>query len=92
MKLTGVFLVLALVMTLAPLGTARPADWRGVDETVVEKYATAAGRAPRAPLLDVGEGDLRALLFLLAGAVGGFVIGYYFQKVFPRKDRGDGSR
>ncbi len=77
----------ALVFALAAawLETADGAAWPGVDETVVEKYATAAGRPPQRPLVDPGEGSLLLFLFLIAGAVGGFAAGYYFREVFPRK-------
>ena len=77
-----------LVVVLAAgalLGLARGASWPGVDEAVVEKFAEAAGRPPRPPLLDLGEGDVQLFLFLVAGAVGGFVAGYYFRELFPRK-------
>jgi len=78
--------VLMLALVAAP-AVASAADWAGVDETVVGKYATAAGRPPTAPLIDLGEGDLRLFVFLLAGAVGGFVAGYYFRELFPRKPK-----
>lgn len=58
-------------MTLAP--------WAGVDESVVAKVARAAGRHPRAPLV---EGDLLLFAFLVAGIVGGFVLGYAFRMLF----------
>jgi ABC-type cobalt transport system substrate-binding protein len=58
-------------------------DWKGVDEAVVEKVATEAGRSPGEPLLNPDRGDLLLLLFLLAGATGGFVGGYCFRDLFP---------
>jgi cobalt/nickel transport protein len=55
------------------------APWAGVDDAVVAKIAAAAGRHARAPLL---EGDLLLFAFLVAGIVGGFVLGYGFRKLF----------
>jgi hypothetical protein len=62
---------------------AEPAAWEGVDKTVVERFATAAGRPPRDPYLNTDRGDLLLFVFLLAGAGGGFVAGYTFRTLFP---------
>jgi cobalt/nickel transport protein len=56
--------------------------WPGVDETVVEKFAKELGREPRAPFINTDQGDLLLFLFTLAGCVGGFIMGYYWHKVF----------
>ncbi len=56
--------------------------WTGVDETVVEKFAEAAGRPPREPYINVGEGDMLLFCFLVAGTIGGFIGGYYFRVLF----------
>ena len=61
--------------------------WSGVDETVVEKFAEEAGRSPRDPYINTDQGDLLLLVFLLAGAAGGFVAGYYFRELFPAKTK-----
>jgi hypothetical protein len=53
--------------------------WPGVDEAVVGKFAAAAGRHAHAPLV---EGDLLLFAFLVAGIVGGFVLGYTFRALF----------
>lgn len=63
------------------------AKWSGVDESVVEKFAEQANRPPRKPLIDIGEGDLPLFCFLVAGAAGGFVAGYYFRDLFPPKSK-----
>ncbi len=60
--------------------------WAGVDETVVEKYARAAGHPPHRPLIDTEKGDLLLFCFLTAGVLGGFVMGYYAHELFPPKD------
>ncbi len=55
------------------------ADWSGVDETVVEKYAEEHGRASVDPLINTDQGDLLLFMFLLGGTVGGFFGGYYWR-------------
>lgn len=55
------------------------APWPGVDDAVVARVAEAAGRHARAPLV---EGDLLLFAFLVAGIVGGFVLGYAFRALF----------
>jgi ABC-type cobalt transport system substrate-binding protein len=62
--------------------------WTGVDESVIEKFAAEANRPPQEPLINIERGDLPLLLFLLAGAAGGFTAGYYFRGLFPPKDKG----
>jgi cobalt/nickel transport protein len=64
-----------------------PAKWQGVDETVVGKFAEKAGRPARKPLIDTDRGDLPLFLFLVAGAAGGFIAGYYFRELFPGKTK-----
>ncbi len=85
MRAKSALLVLALPMCLMA-GTlpARAAqDWAGVDEKVVEKFAHEAGRPPREPLINTDRGDLLLFVFLVAGAVGGFVAGYCYRALFP---------
>ncbi|MHB8836324.1 MAG: cobalt transporter [Candidatus Methylomirabilia bacterium] len=76
-------LALPLWLTVAPLAVHAAAGWDGVDKTVVEKFAHAAGRPPREPLINTDRGDLLLFVFLLAGAAGGFVAGYCFRALFP---------
>lgn len=64
---------------------AKAAEWKGVDEKVVEKFAKDAGRPPREPYINTDRGDLLLFLFLVAGAAGGFVAGYCFRSLFPPK-------
>jgi len=63
------------------------AKWSGVDETVVEHFAEKAGRSAWTPLIDTDQGDILLFVFLLAGVIGGFVIGYYWRVLF-----GDNTR
>ncbi len=55
------------------------ASWAGMDEAVVERYATMSGREASGPLLPVEEGDLPLFLFCLAGLAGGFLAGYFWR-------------
>ena len=59
--------------------------WEGVDDSVVGKFAEAAGRHARAPLL---EGDLLLFAFLVAGIVGGFVLGWTVRRLFVEPQSG----
>ena len=79
---TGMVVCISLVFLSSFTAMAFSADWAGVDETVVEKFAEEAGRSPRAPYINTDQGDLLLFVFLLAGAVGGFIGGYYFRFLF----------
>lgn len=59
--------------------------WPGVDETVVEKIAREHGREARTPFINTDQGDLLLFVFLLAGAVGGFVAGYSWRMLMVEK-------
>ncbi len=73
-----IFLILFLLFTVhCSLVTA--AEWSGVDESVIEKYAKEHGREAVAPLINTDQGDLLLFAFLLAGAIGGFTAGYYWR-------------
>lgn len=62
------------------------AKWSGVDENVVEKIAEEHGRPAWAPFINTDQGDLLLFVFLLAGAIGGFILGFYWHKLFIKKD------
>jgi len=85
MKAGKACLVLALpiCLALARLPAHAAAEWDGVDKTVVEKFANDAGRPAREPLINTDRGDLLLFVFLVAGAVGGFVAGYCYRALFP---------
>lgn len=59
--------------------------WSGVDETVVEKVAKEHGRSAWTPFINTDQGDLLLFVFLIAGAAGGFIMGYNFRKLFAKK-------
>ncbi len=73
-----IFLILFLLFTVhCSLVTA--AEWSGVDESVIEKYAKEHGREAVAPLINTDQGDLLLFVFLIAGTIGGFTAGYYWR-------------
>jgi cobalt/nickel transport system permease protein/cobalt/nickel transport protein len=74
--------ILLVCCSFPALAEEQKPKWPGVDETVVEKYAKELGREARDPYINTDQGDLLLFLFALAGAVGGFVMGYYWHKVF----------
>ncbi len=57
--------------------------WKGVDETVIEKYAGERGMQKKC-FLNL-EGDTQLLAFLAAGAAGGFAAGYFFRDLKGKK-------
>jgi len=83
-----VFVILAIWgwLTLSP-GVPEGAEgsWGGVDVTVIEKYATDAGREAREPFINTDQGDLLLFVFALGGAMGGFVAGYYWRRLIAEK-------
>lgn len=65
--------------------------WAGVDETVIERVASEAGHPPRDPYINTDQGDLLLFLFLVAGAIGGFIAGYAFRSLFPPRTAASGQ-
>ena len=56
--------------------------WTGIDESVVGKFAKELGREARDPFINTDQGDLLLFCFTFAGTVGGFIIGFYWHKIF----------
>ncbi len=84
--MTGLLVLIAAILTwFAFAGT--PGKWPGVDENVVERIAEEAGRPAREPFINTDQGDILLFVFLTAGAVGGFIGGYQYRKLFG-EDRG----
>jgi hypothetical protein len=73
-----------MVLYLQPAGFTAE-KWPGVDEAVVKKMAKEQGREARDPLIPTDQGDLLLFVFLLAGAVGGFIAGYYWRALLVEK-------
>ena len=66
-----------------PEGAEGP--WGGVDVTVIEQYAIDAGREAREPFINTDQGDMLLFVFALGGAVGGFVMGYFWRRLVAEK-------
>jgi len=81
MKRLLVGLMLLLTLGVPAVAEEKQEKWAGIDEAVIEKYATEQGRKAAEPLFNV-EGDMLLFLFAVAGAVGGFIMGYQWHKVF----------
>ena len=81
--ITGILFALALTAVVGPADADN--KWPGVDEAVVQKFAENAGRPASEPFLNFGEGDIQLFFFLIAGAVGGFVAGYYYRDLFAHR-------
>ena len=79
-----VFFLLSLFPVYA-LAAEKIEKWPGIDESVVEKIAKEHGREAREPIINTDQGDLLLFVFLLAGAVGGFVAGYYWRRLITEK-------
>ncbi len=70
-----------------PLAHAADADWQGVDDKF-EEIAKAAGHPAHEPYINLIQGDLGLFMFLMAGAVGGFIAGYNFRNLFSPASKG----
>ncbi len=87
-KWAVVLCTILLLTSYFSLPTSLPAaEWSGVDETVVEKYAEEHGRAAKDPLINTDQGDLLLFMFLIGGAIGGFIAGYYWRTLTEGRDR-----
>jgi hypothetical protein len=72
-------------------GEKEKAKWSGVDEAVIEAIAKEHGREARPSLIDKDQGDILLFMFLLAGAAGGFVAGYYWRVLVSEKTKQAGQ-
>ena len=81
-----ILLILVLFLSLTPHFAFAQNKWSGVDENVVEKVAAEHGRAAWTPFINTDQGDLLLFVFLLAGVAGGFVLGFYWHKLFVKKE------
>ena len=86
-KVRSFWMILPLLTAFCILPPATPAGekWSGVDESVIEKVAKEHGQEARKPLINTKQGDLLLFVFLLAGAVGGFIGGYYWKTLTEKK-------
>lgn len=77
--------VLCFLLIILPASFSFAAEkepWAGVDVNVVEKYAKEYGRPARAPYINTDQGDLLLFVFTIAGAAGGFIVGYNWRRLF----------
>ena len=72
-------------LTITQFAIGAEKKWTGVDESVVERYAEEAGRSAWKPFINTDQGDLLLFVFLAAGLIGGFIIGYYWRVLFKDK-------
>lgn len=84
--------IFLIALALSLLSCAEPKitnaqKWQGVDEVVIEKVAEEQGRKAWKPLINTDQGDLLLFLFLVAGALGGFIFGFYWRGLFGEKKR-----
>ena len=83
-------LKIALILLISSALTAPFAfaqdKWGGVDESIVEKVAEEHGRTAWTPFINTDQGDLLLFVFLLAGAAGGFAMGFFWRKLFIEKE------
>ncbi len=78
--------LILLALATSPLKVfAEEGKWTGVDESVVEKVAKEHGREAWEPFINTDQGDLLLFVFLIGGAIGGFVMGYYWRGLFDKK-------
>lgn len=86
----GLVLGLALLLLVRPEtvvnAASETARWPGVDEAVIEKVAKEHGRPPVEPFINTDQDDLLLFLFLLAGAIGGFIAGYNWRKLTEKRE------
>lgn len=78
----AVIVVVAIFVALAMTNSR----WEGVDTAVVGKYAAELGRAPQTPYVNL-QGDTLLFAFTVAGAAGGFALGYYWRILFAKPAR-----
>ncbi len=85
MKIRIALIIVLLGILLSFSNVLAKENWAGVDEAVIEKYAKKFGVEPKEPIINTDQGDLLLFIFTAAGALGGFVIGYNFRKIFKEK-------
>ncbi|TAK31627.1 MAG: energy-coupling factor ABC transporter permease [Chloroflexota bacterium] len=74
----------AILLGLVVFSLLRGSQWEGVDVAVVGSFATQLGRPPSDPLLNI-QGDFLLFAFAFGGAIGGFVLGYFWRGLGDRR-------
>ena len=87
--ITVIIVGLAVWGWLALAGNNTPSKtWTGADD-IVTRIAADAGRQAHSPLINTDQGDLLLFVFALGGAVGGFLVGYFWRKLISEKGSRD---
>ena len=94
--LAGIAIGAALLGALVARRPAAASEWPGVDESVIGRFAEAAGRPASRPVIDWVRGDALLFAFLWAGLVAGFFLGFWGGALFVEradepKERRDGT-
>jgi len=80
--------MIVVVLFFVPLAYVSAVEkWQGVDESVVGRVAKEHGREAMTPLINTDQGDLLLFVFLIAGTVGGFAMGYYWKALTEGRAR-----
>lgn len=85
-KIAGILIIYLLLFADSHFAFAQADKWSGVDKGVVEKVAEEHGRTAWKPFINTDQGDLLLFVFLLAGTAGGFIMGFYWRKLFVEKE------
>jgi len=85
----GIFFVILFMLCNLAIAIADEEKWTGVDESVVQKIAKEHGREAHKPLINTDQGDMLLFVFLVAGAIGGFVAGYNWQILMGRPSKNE---
>jgi ABC-type cobalt transport system substrate-binding protein len=89
--LRSIVVSIVLLGSVGSVSVHAAEKWPGIDEAVVNKIAREHGREEKPSLLLSAEGDLQLFLFLLAGALGGFVAGYYWRVLLEGRNKRSGD-
>lgn len=81
-----ILIVLSLSNNILFANDKTEEKWKGVDETIIEKIAKEHGREPKEPLINTDSGDMLLFVFLTAGALGGFAMGYYWRVITESRE------
>ncbi len=83
--IVGASIALVALVGVTYLLSSMDREWKGIDENIVDKIAVEAGQPPRDPFINTDQGDLLLFVFLCAGTIGGFVLGYYYRALFVER-------
>lgn len=73
--------IAACVLAIGVARASHESEWPGVDDAVVGRFVTDAGRPAPRPLLSL-RGDALLFAFLCAGLAAGFFLGFWGRALF----------